>query len=273
MATRSCGRGRNIRPSPMPFAYKLPSWHLVVMTTAHSSQNSFGSETQKEGSQRGVIDKNSFSFVMKTLLTLCFHVNPIIVQYLQEMRKKKSHILYEIIIMNVGQIEWNVTWVCICWMFTVIKNIFQTLGIFLSRRDDLHSFSFLDKLILQIPPWPLEDTFQSASVFSLAHLIFCKPLYNSSQTSHVPNPQSLRGKVNSADNTVSSAGSMQQEVYTAACPAKRIIFSSRATEPMLFHSHPGSAYWPVKLPCCGLRCAFCEPGVSIYPSHPHKTLV
>lgn len=210
---------------------------------------------------------------MKTLLTLCSHVNPIIVQYLQEMRKKKSHILYEIIIMNVGQIEWNVTWVCICWMFTVIKNIFQTLGIFLSRRDDLHSFSFLDKLILQIPPWPLEDTFQSASVFSLAHLIFCKPLYNSSQTSHVPNPQSLRGKVNSADNTVSSAGSMRQEVYTAACPAKRIIFSSRATEPMLFHSHPGSAYWPVKLPCCGLRCAFCEPGVSIYPSHPHKTLV
>lgn len=51
---------------------------------------------------------------MKTLLTLCFHVNPIIVQYLQEMRKKKSHILYEIIIMNVGQIEWNVKWVCIC---------------------------------------------------------------------------------------------------------------------------------------------------------------
>lgn len=37
----------------MPFAYKLPSWHLVVMTTAHSSQNSFGSEIQKESSQRG----------------------------------------------------------------------------------------------------------------------------------------------------------------------------------------------------------------------------
>jgi len=53
MATRSCGIGRDIRPSPMPFAYKLPSWHLVVMTTAHSSQNSFGSEIQKESSQRG----------------------------------------------------------------------------------------------------------------------------------------------------------------------------------------------------------------------------
>lgn len=51
MATRSCGIGRDIGPSPMPFAYKLPSWHLVVMTTAHSSQNSFGSETQRESSQ------------------------------------------------------------------------------------------------------------------------------------------------------------------------------------------------------------------------------
>lgn len=52
MATRSCGISRGIRPSPMPFAYKLPSWHLVVMTTAHSSQNSFGSEIQKESSQQ-----------------------------------------------------------------------------------------------------------------------------------------------------------------------------------------------------------------------------
>lgn len=55
----------------MTFAYKLPSWHLVVMTTAHSSQNSFGSEMQKEISQREEsLIKFFFSFIMKTLLTL-----------------------------------------------------------------------------------------------------------------------------------------------------------------------------------------------------------
>lgn len=69
MVTRSCGIGRDIRPSPMPFAYKLPSWYLVVMTTAHSSQNSFGRETEKKKQQvRRVIDK--ISFIMKMLLTL-----------------------------------------------------------------------------------------------------------------------------------------------------------------------------------------------------------
>lgn len=64
-------------------------------------------------------------------------------------------------------------------------------------------------------------------------------------------------KVNSADNTVSSTGSMWQEVYTTTCPAKRILFTSRATELTLFHSHRGSAYWSVKLPCHGLHVHHC----------------
>lgn len=79
-----------------------------------------------------------------------------------------------------------------------------------------------------------------------------------------------REKVNSADNTVSSTGSMWQEVYTTACLAKRIIFSSRATELMLFHSHPGSAYWPVKLPCCGLHEHSVNPAYLFIPATPTR---
>lgn len=94
---------------------------------------------------------------------------------------------------------------------------------------------------------------------------FCKPLYNSLQWA-MPNPQSLREKLNSADNTVSSTGSMRQGVYATACLAKRIIFSSRATELMLFHSHPGSAYWPVKLPCCGLHEHSVNPAYPLIPA-------
>lgn len=67
---------------PNPFAYKLPSWYLVVMTTAHSSQNSFGSEIQKESSQWEAIDKIPFSFIMRMLQTwwLAFHWIPISMQ-------------------------------------------------------------------------------------------------------------------------------------------------------------------------------------------------
>lgn len=96
---------------------------------------------------------------------------------------------------------------------------------------------------------------------------FCKPLYNSSQWA-MPNPHSL--KVNSADSTVSSTGSMWQEVYTTACLVKRIIFSSRATELMLFHSHPGSAYWSVKLPCCILDEHSVNPTYLFIPAVPTR---
>lgn len=51
--------------------------------------------------------------------------------------------------------------------------------------------------------------------------------------SHVK-PSDLREKVNSTCNTVSSAGSTWQEVYTTPCLGKWIIFSSRTSEVMLF---------------------------------------
>lgn len=125
---------------------------------------------------------------------------------------------------------------------------------------------------LQTDQQILHDLWQILSKVQLSSFWFtwfCKPLYNSLQWA-MPNPQSLREKVNSADNTVSSTGCMWQEVYTTACLAKRIIFSSRATELMLFHSHPGSAYWPVKLPCCGLREHSVNPAYLFIPATPTR---
>lgn len=68
MATRSY-IGWDIGPSPMPFAYKLPSWHLVVMTTAHRFQNLFGSEIQEDASQEEELE---MKFFFRTLLYFLF---------------------------------------------------------------------------------------------------------------------------------------------------------------------------------------------------------
>ena len=146
--------------------------------------------------------------------------------------------------------------------------IWSTGWIIVKRHENLHFF-----LNLQTDQQILDDLWQ---ILSKVHLSsssftwFCKPLYNSSQWA-MANPQSLGEKVNSADNTVSSTGSMWQEVYTTACLAKRIIFSSRATELMLFHSHPGSAYWPVKLPCCGLQEHSVNPAYLFIPAAPQDS--
>lgn len=67
------------------------------------------------------------------------------------------------------------------------------------------------------------------------------------------NPESQGEKANSADDTVSSTGRVWQAVYTTARLAGQIIFSSRASELMLFLRHCGSVYWSGKLLCVGLH--------------------
>lgn len=118
MATRSCGIDRDITPTPIPFAYKSPSWHLVVMTTAHSFQCSFRSEIQKASNKHvESLMKSFFFFIMRKLLTLCSHVNPIIILLLQEIRENiTSCILYIIGQVNnwsVLQNDCNIQWVWI----------------------------------------------------------------------------------------------------------------------------------------------------------------
>lgn len=173
---------------------------------------------------------------MKTSLTLTLfpHENQL---SMQEIRKRK--IMYSrLLFLDKVVYECRSHWfryynTCIQNIFRCSKMypkksetfLFHCVATLLTWKSSFCLFKVLQKFYMTSGKYFSKCLFLLSSWFTW----FCKPLYNSSQWA-VPNPQSLREAVNSADdNTVSSAGSMWQGVYTTACLAKRIIFSSRAT--------------------------------------------